>query len=208
MALFWALSPHQDGALGAQCTPAEAVKASRLTCVVSTLAHSQRSNFQPVLNFKHMSNPTCFTEITHALKIKPCSAAVLEWDQRSLSILHQAHQNKDFSLIFHDKMHVCEWSSGCGFLQVFVWFAAHNHFSVSRRALVSALLLSTNVWALGTFPERAHVLPSQVTFLLSSFSPASKEHLDNQGHEDSFGVGFTLRKYDLWWECRWRAPSG
>ena len=57
----------------------------------NTLAHSQRSNFQPVLNFKHMSNLTCFTEITHVLKIKACFAAVLEWEQRALTILHQAH---------------------------------------------------------------------------------------------------------------------
>lgn len=69
-----------------------AAKAPKTTSMVSTLAHSQRSNFQPVLNFKHMSNPICFTEITHALKIKPCSdAAVLEWDQSALPILHQAY---------------------------------------------------------------------------------------------------------------------
>lgn len=54
-------------------------------------AHSQSSNFQPVLNSKHMSNPTCFTQITHALKIKPCSAAELEWDQSVLPSLHRDH---------------------------------------------------------------------------------------------------------------------
>lgn len=91
MTLLWTLSSHRDGGLRSQHTLPEAVKAARVTCVVSTLAHSQRGNFQPVLNFKHMSNPTCFAEITHALKIKPCSATVLEWDQRALSILHQAH---------------------------------------------------------------------------------------------------------------------
>lgn len=52
--------------------------------MLRTLSHSQRSNFQPVLNFKHTRNPICFAEITHALKIKPCSGAVLEWDQRAL----------------------------------------------------------------------------------------------------------------------------
>lgn len=70
--------------------PLEAVKAARMTRMVNTLAHSQRRSFQPVLDFKHTSNPTCFTEITHALKIKPCSAAVLEWDWRVLFILHRA----------------------------------------------------------------------------------------------------------------------
>lgn len=101
MALLWTLLSHQDGGLRAQCTLPEAAKAARMTCMVSTLAHSQRHDFQPVLNFKHMSNPTCFTGVTHALKIKSCSAAVLEWDQRSLSVLHQAHLKKKKGLFTH-----------------------------------------------------------------------------------------------------------
>lgn len=99
---LWALSSHCDGGLRSQFTLPEAVKAARMTCMGRILVHIRKSNFHPVLNFKHMSNPTCFTEITHSLKIKPCSAAVLDWDQKALSILQQAHSfifKKDFSPI-------------------------------------------------------------------------------------------------------------
>lgn len=119
VSLLWTPSSHQDSGVGPHSSQAEAVKAPRAIRLVSTPAHSQRSNFQPVLNSKHMSNPICFSQITHALKIKPCSAAVLEGDQSVLPTLHWNHLKRFF---FHHFFHnACVWVE---FLGVWVCFLA------------------------------------------------------------------------------------
>lgn len=134
---------------------------------LSTLAHSQRSNFQPVLGFKHTSNPTCFPEIRHALKIQPCSAAVLEWDQRAPPILHQTH----WTLFTH-----FSWQNACLWIEFWVCFLA----SVCLICCPLSFCLQTcspicasppyNIWGLCNFPEEAPS-SSKSSCVLVFFSP-------------------------------------